>query len=229
MRDWEQLVRDRLAHGKQHDAIEQEVVEELGHHLEDLFEAGGEKGLSEKESMERAWAEVKNWPRLARKINQARGGTEMLKQRICALWLPGIVPMTLAMAMLLVALRLGRQPRMTEISPRISVFIYIVWLLILPAIGACAAYWSRRAGGSVANRAAAALFTVATMVAILSTLVCLGLLADHSMKASGAFILHSSVGGVLLPAIALLIGALPFLRKSSPQRQTMVDNLRVGT
>jgi cation transporter-like permease len=215
MRDWEQLIRDRLDRRNQPAMIEQEVAEELAYHLEDVFEACREKGLSEEESMGRAWAEVNNWPRLARKINEARGGKEMLKDRIMRMWLPGAVSMTLAMGILLTALWVGRLPRMTEISPRISVYIYVAWLLILPVIGAFAAYWSRRAGGSVVNRAAAALFTVATMVAILSTLVYLGLLADHGIK-SPRFLnvfLSSTVGGILIPALALLLGALPFLRR----------------
>jgi hypothetical protein len=214
MPDWQKLVNQRFAARRSGAEIEPEVTEELAHHLEDVCEAGRQAGLSHEESALRAWAEVKNWSRLARKINQARGGTEMLKQRIQRLWLPGIVPMILAMGILCVGLRAGLNPRTVEISPRVPALLYLAWLLILPGMGALAAYWSRRAGGSVANRAAAALFTALTMIAIFLAVMILTVFADDHMKTSSIFmvLLSNTVGGILLPAVALLAGAWPFLR-----------------
>jgi hypothetical protein len=219
MRDWEQLVRERLAALRKKTVLEQEVVHELAQHLEDVSRDWREQGFSEEASAERALAEVKNWPRLARKINEARGGKEMLKQRIQRLWLPGIVPMILAMGILCVGLRTGLNPRTVEISPRAPALLYLAWLLILPGMGALAAYWSRRAGGSVANRAAAALFTSLTMLAIFLVVLIHTVFEDDHMidrlaKASSVFmsLMSSSIGGILLPAIALLAGAWPFLR-----------------
>jgi hypothetical protein len=219
MHDWEQMVRERLAGAKPGAEIEQEVAEELAHHLQDVCEAGRQAGLSHEQSTQRAWAEVKNWSRLARKINEARGGNEMLKQRIQRLWLPGIVPMILAMGILCFGLRAGLNPRTVEISPRVPALLYLAWLLILPGMGALAAYWSRRAGGSVANRAAAALFTALTMIAISLVVMILAVFADDHMKASSVFmvLLSNTIGGILiagilLPAVALLAGAWPFLR-----------------
>jgi uncharacterized membrane protein (DUF485 family) len=213
MHDWEQMVRERLAVAKAGAEIEREVAEELAHHLEDVCEAGRQAGLSHEQSTQRAWAEVKSWPRLVRKINQARGGNEMLKQRIQRLWLPGIVPMILAMGILCAGLRAGLNPRMVEISPRVPA-LHLAWLLILPGTGALAAYWSRRAGGSVANRAAAALLTALTMLAIYLVVMILAVFADDHMKASSIFmaLLGCALAGILLPAVALLAGAWPFLR-----------------
>jgi MFS family permease len=219
----------------------------------------------------------------------------MLKQRIYRLWLPGILTMTVAMVILYAGVLAGRQPGMMKISPKISVFMYLAWLLILPALGALAGYWSRRAGGSVANRAAAALFTAVTMLAICLMVLILEVFAHHGMMASGIFmvllsntiggiliggmlllavallagawpflrdtrraalftaltmpaiylvvLIHAvfaddhmkassifmALGGILLPAAALLIGALPFLRESAPQRQAADNDPRVGT
>jgi hypothetical protein len=212
--DWEKLTGDQLEAEGLGSAIEPEVAAELAHHLESVCESWLSQGLSEAESIQRAWAEVKNWPRLARKINQAREGEEMLRQRIQRLWLPAIVPMILAWGILFAGQEAGRRPRLLEISPKMSVFMYLAWLLILPAMGALAAYWSRRAGGSVTNRAAAALFTAVSMLWIWLVVLIHGIFADHGTNASSVLsdLISSSVGAVLLPAVALLAGASPFLR-----------------
>lgn len=244
MRDWGQMLLERLACEKRGAEIEPEVAEELAHHLQDVCEAGLQAGLSQEESARRAWAEVKNWSRLARRINEARGGNEMLKQRIQRLWLPGIATMIAAFGILFAGPWVGMQPRMIEISPRISVFLNLPWLLILPAMGALAAYWSRRAGGSVAIRAAAALFPATTMLVIYLVVLirpaCLGFSAGHGIDVAAVFaddgprassilmVLVSPVEGILLPAAALLVGALPFLGKGSTHRRAPADKLSAG-
>ncbi|MGH9775889.1 MAG: hypothetical protein ACRD50_13175 [Candidatus Acidiferrales bacterium] len=238
MPDWEQMVLERLAREKRCAELEPEVAEELAHYLEDVCQAGLQAGLSKEESVRRAWAQVNNWPRLARNINEARGGTAMLKQRIERLWLPGIVNMIVTFGILLAVLWVGRQPHMLASSPRIPALLYFTWLPILPVLGALAANWSRRAGGSAAMRVAAALFPATTMIAIYLTFLS-GLLANHGAPASrifevlpgaaaGIMFLPSAAEAILLPALALLAGALPFLRKSSHPRSASADTLSAG-
>jgi hypothetical protein len=217
MRDWELLVRDRLAAQRKKSALEPEVVHELAQHLEDVCEAGLQHGFSEEESSRRAWAEVPNWNRLARKIYFAREGKEMRKHRIKTLWFPGLVMMTVAMGLLNAAMRAGFQPRIVWLTHGVSILFYVPWLAILPVVGALAAYWSRSQGGSVGARLTAALFTVVTMATIFILVMPVVVLVDRHVPWSTFTIAWtaSMVGWVLVPGVALLLGALPFLRGKS--------------
>jgi len=232
MPDWQKIVLDRLAQRRSGAEVEPEVAEELAHYLEDFYEAGLAKGLAEKEATEGALAEVRNWPRLARKIQFAREGGEMLKQRIQTLWMPGFAAAVLTLA---VSIAVNRAPSTLSAGPHKAMIVYGGWLLILAAIGAFAACWSRRAGGSIANRAAAALIPAATIFAALGSLITNPELkmvviasvfspSEVSISPILPVIANSVVGGILLPAVALLAGALPFLRGRS-----VGGNLRAGT
>lgn len=220
MPDWQELVRERLTELPSGEEMELEVTEELAHYLEDFYEAGLDNGLGEYEAAERALAEVRNWPRLARNIKFARDGGEMLKQRIQTLWMPGLVAAILTLAVSIAANRIVSTPLA---GPHRAMFVYGGWLLILTGIGAFGACWSRLAGGSVANRVAAALFPAATILAALGSLITnpeLKMVVIASVFSPGEvrispilpIIADRVVGGILLPAVALLAGALPFLR-----------------
>jgi hypothetical protein len=220
MPDWQELVHQRLTQRRLGAEMELEVTEELAHYLEDFYEAGLENGLAEYEAAQRALAEVRNWPRLARNIKLARDGGEMLKQRIQTLWMPGLVAAILTLA---VSITANRAASTLFAGPHKAMFVYGGWLLILTGIGAFAAFWSRSAGGSIANRTAAALFPAATILAALGSLLTnpeLKIVVIASVFSPGdvrispilPVIANSVVGGILLPAVALLGGALPFLR-----------------
>lgn len=232
MPDWQELVHERLTQRRSGAEIEPEVTEELAHYLEDFYEAGLDNGLTEHEAAQRALAEVRNWPRLARNIKFARDGGEMLKQRIQTLWMPGLVAAILTLG---VSIAVNRVPSTLFGAPHVAMFVYGGWLLILMGVGAFAACWSRRAGGSIANRTAAALFPAATILAALGSLITnpeLKMLVIASVFSPGEVPIlrilpvsaNSVVGGILLPAIALLAGALPFLREKS-----VGNSLRAGT
>ncbi len=156
----------------------------------------------------------------------------MLKQRIQTLWMPGMVAAILTVA---VSIAVDRVDSTLFAGPHMAMFVYGGWLLILTGIGAFAAYWSRRAGGSIANRTGAALFPAATILATLGSLLTnpeLKMVVIASVFSPGEVpilrilpvIANSVVGGILLPAIALLAGALPFLREKS-----VGSSLRAGT
>jgi hypothetical protein len=232
MPDWQELVHERLTQRRSGAEMEPEVTEELAHYLEDFYKAGLDNGLTEHEAAQRALAEVRNWPRLARNIKFARDGGEMLKERIQTLWMPGLVAAILTVA---VPIAVDRVASTLFAGPHMAIFVYGGWLLILTCIGAFAAYWSRRAGGSIANRTAAALFPAATILAALGSLLTnpeLKMVVIASVFSPGEVpilrilpvIANSVVGGILLPAIALLAGALPFLREKS-----VGSSLRAGT
>jgi hypothetical protein len=220
MPDWQELVHEHLTQRRSGEEMEREVTEELAHYLEDFYEAGLDKGLAEYEAAQRALAEVPNWRRLARNIQFAREGGEMLKQRIQTLWMPGFVAAILTLS---VSVAVNRVASTLFSGPHMAMFVYSGWLLILAGIGAIAAWWSRRAGGSIANRTAAALFPAATILAALGSLVTnpelkmvviASVFSPSGVRISPVLpvIANSVVAGILLPAIALLAGALPFLR-----------------
>ena len=232
MPDWQKLVHESLIQCRSCAEMEPEVAEELAHYLEDIYEAGLNSGLAEHEAAQRALAEVRNWPRLARNIRFARDGGEMLKHRIQTLWMPGLVAAILTAAVSIAANRLASIPLA---GPRIATFVYVGWLLILAVIGAFAAAWSRREGGSIANRTVAALFPAATILAALGSLLTnpeLKIVVVASVFSPGEMrilpilpvIANSVVGGILFPAVALLAGAMPFLRGKSVEM-----NLHAGT
>lgn len=220
MPDWQALVHERLTQRRSGAELEPEVTEELAHYLEDLYEAGLDNGLAEYDAVLRALAEVRNWPRLTRKIQSARDGGEMWRQRIQTLWVPGFMAAILALA---TSIGVTRAASTLLAASHMAMFVYGGWLLILACIGALAACWSRRAGGSTANRAAAALFPAATILAALSSLltnpelkiaVIASIFSPGEVQISRILpvIANSVVGGILLPSVALLAGALPFLR-----------------
>lgn len=215
MRNWEQFIHERMSRSKRGAQFEPEVTEELAQHFEDICEAEMKNGCSEEESTRSALNEVKNWPRLARQIDEARGGTEMVKQRIQTLWLPAMVNMTVAFTILLGGLKVLNKPLRGPTMSSNPAPLFLAWLLVLPAMGAIAAYSSRRAGGTVTVRATAALFPAITMLVTFFAILMHAVFVDHDTSSTNIFMQvgGSALGAVILPAAALFLGALPFLRK----------------
>lgn len=220
MPDWQKFFQERFTERCSRAETEPEVTEELAHHLEDLYEARLAEGLTEYQAVQRALAEVRNWPRLARNIKLAREGGEMLKQRIQTMWIPGLVTAILTVA---ASVAVGRATSTLLAERPMALFVYGGWLLILTGIGALAAYWSRRAGGSIGYRTTAALFPAATLLAAIGSLLTnpeLKISVIASVFSPGEVqilpmlpvIANSVVCGIFLPTAALLAGALPFLR-----------------
>jgi hypothetical protein len=92
---------------------------------------------------------------------------------------------------------------------------YVPWLIVLPFIGAGAAFWSQCAGGGVLHRLLAALAPVLIWLGLVLIALPISLIVDRgvplALKATavGAFL----VSWVLLPGMLLLLGATPFLRR----------------
>ena len=217
MLDWKKFVQARLSQIERSAPLEDEVVQELADYLEDAAEARMPTAISPQQGIGAIAAEVKNWPRLARQINAARGGT-MVKQRTLTMWLPGIASTTAAFLVLCASQKVGARPRFVEISPRMAMMIYIGWLFLLPAFGAFAASWSRRAGGSIPNRLIAALFPIFSMIAIYLVIFSSAMLTNHGLNAPNLFrsLAGALVMGVFVPASALVAGALPYLKTKLP-------------
>lgn len=150
----------------------------------------------------------------------------MLKDRIQRLWLPGIVPAFLALGLLEGFATFGYRLRTEPWIPAYYARFYFGWLIALPLCGAVSACWSRRAGGSLANRMSASLFLAEALLVTLLVLFAAQLVLlpfgleefHHTSVQWTRFAVELSRAGltmVLLPAIMLFIGALPFLKEKS--------------
>ena len=94
----------------------------------------------------------------------------------------------------------------------------VPWLISQPVVGAVAAYWSRRAGGAVRHQLLAALAPAIALLGVFVLILPFAMIMEavaHHI-ALGAFLILT-VTWVLLPALPLLVGAAPFLRKPQPQ------------
>ena len=215
MRDWNELVRERLVLAELSPTQQDETVAELASHLDDLYSEYRERGLSESEATKRAIYEVTDWCDLAKTIQPAKQ-EESMNHRTKQLWLPGMINLTIAMAVLTFEVRMELHPQFYSThSPAMLIYIPWVWILSLPFCGALAAYLCRHAGGDRLARLATASFPAAPYVGcfVLALLVArFG--PDEAIPWSAVGILVST--WALMPAFALLLGALPFLSTGKP-------------
>lgn len=136
-----------------------------------------------------------------------------INYRTKCLWLPGLVSLTAAMVWLTILTRVGPQPQFLMLGSMMG-GVYFPWLALLPLCGACGAYLSRRAGG----RRLACLSTGLFPSAVIFGLICLPMLASYLVSRKAYAMPQCSsfpmavFGGAVLPAVALLLGALPFLK-----------------
>ncbi|MGB9232949.1 MAG: hypothetical protein WCC04_00920 [Terriglobales bacterium] len=124
-------------------------------------------------------------------------------------WLPALVSLTMAMVCLTISNWAGQQPRFV-VRGWSTLVVYIPWLLALPFCGASGAYLSRRAGGEIRARLAAALFPVIAMTSLVGFLMLIGKFVyarPHWLYFSIALEM-----GVVFPGAALLLGAMPFAK-----------------
>jgi len=227
MRDWQELVRQRLD-GLALDSTEREAVyDELAAHLEEAYENLLVEGLPEKEAVQRTLTQIADWHDLQRQIFLARRGGQPMQKRIQQLWIPGFLTLTLSMMFLIALQKHGFQPRIVFWSGPGTILFYVPWLMSLPLFGALGAYLSSRAGGARGTVLLAGIFPVLALTAAFLLMFPIGLIikriigrqVDFSMVATA--ILRDGIGWILVPGAALLVGGLLmnllFSRRSSSQ------------
>ena len=152
-----------------------------------------------------------------------------LNLRTRSLWLPGFVSLLVAsLWMFAEEIALVHDPSFyfTDLSLRPSHLIsglprwfYITWLLAQLPCGALGAFLSRRGGGTRSARILAGAFPALVMSLICCVVVPISAFFEHHTIAFS----HPSrlALGILIwagaPALALLLGTVPFLRESTPQ------------
>ena len=211
-RDWEELVRAKLAELAIEHREKREVIEELAAHLEESYESLRTKGLPEQAAMQQTLAQVADWQDLRRRIQVARTRKEnIMNDRVRQLWLPGLLTFVLSMGLLELVQKFGPRPIVLDLDKGTPVLMfYTSWLLTLPLAGAIGALLSQRAGGSPKILAISSVFPVLPFGVVFLIAIPVGLLIGHNLAhhiVAAAF-LTMMFGWVLVPGVALLSGGL---------------------
>ena len=217
MTDELELIKARLGTLGLGTCREEEILRELSEHLADHAAALEARGVVPDDAAREALDTVSNWPELRNEILSAETEEANMNYRTKALWLPALCTFTLSMGLLAILQVSGLRPSFFLWSRFIP--IHIPWLIALPMIGAIGAFWSMRAGGKIWHRLLVSQAPTILWLSILQIVLTLSLATDRHVwlvfKLNA--LLTYLVAWVLVPSLALFIGAAPFLRKPRAQ------------
>jgi hypothetical protein len=214
MPDWNRLVRAHMARLRLPHAAKEEVISELAAHLNDAYEAALARNLDESEAKHFALSEI-DWHHLALEIQSTRPKEETMNPRAKGLWLPAMANLLIAAALLTTLGILGVQPRRFSVS-HMPMAIPLPWLFALPLSGAAAAFLAKRAQAPLAARLIAGLAPSLVWLAVFTIMTLAFALDRHDFAAFPLdYFAVSAVAWIVLPAISLGLGTLPFLRESA--------------
>jgi hypothetical protein len=145
-----------------------------------------------------------------------------LSHRTKSLWLPGFISLAVATLFLFAEeFVLTRDPSFDmadlslhpqHVASGLPLWLYGAWLVAQVLCGALGAFFSRRGGGSIVARIVAGAFPALMMLVVLALVIPIGVVFYVLSHPSViALVMLIWAGG---PAVALLIGALPFLREA---------------
>jgi len=209
MPDWKKLVRKRLQGSPR--VCRQDVIAELAAHLEETHEHACASGLCETEAIQLALREVGDWHALQAGIARARTEEDFMNHRTKSLWLPALTTFLGASLALMLCQFLGMPPHLLWIHS-IGMTFYWPWLASLPIFGAAGAHLSQRAKGAIPARLAAGLFPALIMLIVMLLILPICLAIDGVQFLQVASFGLGLINWVALPAFALAIGTVPFLK-----------------
>jgi hypothetical protein len=193
---------------------EEQIRAELTGHLEDAYADAIRRGCTEDDAAARALAQVPDWTRLADAIRRADQKAGPMSPDAKTLWLPGMVALGGAAAVVLGVPRL--LPASLWLDPRATMPMAAALLLAYLLCGALGAWCSRRAGGGIAARLAAGIFPLLLHILIFVTVVVAATRDPEQLQFN--FQLRAALIFIVIPGIALTVGALPFLRDHAETR-----------
>ncbi len=240
MPDNRELLKMRLGELGLAPRREDEILRELGEHLEDQAAALEARGVAKDTAAREVLDSVSNWLKLREEILAAEAEEAIMNYRTKVFWLPAMCALAISSGLLAVFQHAGLEPRFYWLSGEPGTYhaffaFYVPWLIALPVVGAVAAFWSQLAGGKALHRMLAALAPSLGMlgfflifIPFIAWPIGMVMAVHYHRPISFSLTGHSFVefitgflillaNWVLLPAIALFIGAAPFLRK--PQAQ----------
>jgi len=220
MHNWRQKVRERLDSYSLHPGNREEIILELAAHLEETYEDALTHGLTEAEAVHRALLEGADWHVLAGNIRHAQSEEQPMNHRTKSLWLPGLASFAAASLFLLVLTQVSLRPQfLVRLNSGLGRSLYIGWLFAQILFGALGAFLSRRAGGTRTARIVAGEFPAMVMFGLWALVIPISAFAERN-----TFVLqhplYYALGifpWVVLPGIALLLGAAPFLKEPKLQ------------
>jgi len=214
MPNWKQVVRERLPSSRLKVSDRKSVVGELAGHLEETYESARSRGLTESEALDTALQEVADWRVLAVAIQRAKEEGSM-NHRTKRLWLPALTTLLAASVSLTLLQYIGIRPYVVWLG-NVAITLYWAWLATLPGFGALGAYLSQRAQAPAKARLAAGLAPALVMLIVMCLILPWGLAIDGFDFLRVVSFGLALTTWVAIPGAALLLGALPFLRKSEP-------------
>lgn len=226
MPDWNKLVGNRLQPVERIENANA-IVSELAAHLEETYEAARARGLMHEAAVAFTLQEVRSWRVLAHDIARARSKENFMTNRVRTLWLPAMANLLAAMLLLMTMQRLGVQPHLiwvNAIDGKFALVFYFPWLIALPFFGAAGAYLSRCSQGGIFARLTAALSPALALIALICLIAPWGLLIDGLSIYRSVLIAGGLLTWGVLPACALLIGALPFLSGNLRSKTLIGEN-----
>lgn len=150
-----------------------------------------------------------------------------LNERTRRLWLPGFASMSAAGLFVLAAgivsdpsrftSELGLRPQsLLRVESGPGRTFYISWVIAHLLFGAVGAFMSRRAGGTRGARILAGMFPALAMFVLCGIVIPISAFAQHNLfvERHPMTLVFGTVIWAVIPGIALLVGAAPFLREA---------------
>jgi hypothetical protein len=139
--------------------------------------------------------------------------------RAKSVWLPGIFTVTVSVGLLDILQRANLESFRPLFQTRLLILPFLLWVIALPLVGALGVHLARFLEGESRARLATGLFPSIAMFGLLflpriwsAIFERNGLVIRHPLQFAFDVFLWS-----ILPALALLLGAMPFLRKPESQ------------
>jgi hypothetical protein len=220
MPDWKQFVRDHARTVVLSPDVKEEVVVELASHLQETYEDATARGLDHSEATAVVLQQIEDWETLSAQITRAKSKEDPMNARTRSLWLPALASLFGSSLFLFVLTELSmRPPLLVRLHSGAAQWLYGVWIVGQIAFGALGAFLSRRVGGSRMARVVAGTFPAIVMFASCVIVIPASALMEHN-----DFIFHNpgrlwwgAFLWAVAPAFTLLLGAAPFLRRSTVQ------------
>jgi hypothetical protein len=229
VREWESAVNERMGGLKLCAETRNDVVRELASHFEEIYEDARERGAGEQQAREQALGSVRDWRRLARDVQHEKENFMTMTPFRRRVVMPGLVAFVFATIPLFVTnlmglLKLESIFRLYKMDYGLHMAFNVPWLVALPVAGAVGAWMSWRNGGNGTQRLTAGIFPALTfawaplmgvataVIWIVINLVAPQRTTDHAgLIEWGERILQFAVPWIIVPAISMTVGALPFL------------------
>lgn len=230
MPDWKAIVVSHLKRVDLDPSAQGEVVAELASHLEERYDQFLAQGMVEIDAHRLTLDEVPDWQEMIEDIKRTKRTEDPMNRRTKILWLPGLVAFATASILLMTLQRviMLRPALLFTLEPIVGFqptfwwkdqadVIYRCWWILLPLCGAAGAYLSRGAGGTRFACVAASLFPSIVMLCIFCFVLPVGIVIEKN-----SFVMHhplyfilAMVNWTMVPGLALILGALPFLPRNS--------------